>query len=423
MKRKLIRLTFLTFLCLLWLLENNAFSMGDAEDKDQESLCSPKRKNASISLEDQVVEQENKKQKLEGGEGPVQFSMYTHSHFSGETRDESHIKALYVNEMATIVYEGMEQNCSWSKGIEDNERDDPKSKLIKELYSKAKGSPNYLMANLEIGCWDEEKEEMKWEVKPLCNEEGICEAYCSKPNYYDRTINIDGNKVVIKGGKCLAVEATGSEKKVRIDSEENQKNYPIINCINPKWVSVTDKNFPHTEVAFLNKLYTDDFLLSLLQPLQEKNLRAVIIKLYSWRDICSDCQEALSEFQTYLQEQLKKKFKVEIPVYFVGICNKMWEVNAYYRYEKGEKCTRHHNSSVDDASKWLKKDVAWEDCPFAPYASKKFSYFWKGEFNPYAGEIKQSPQSRKIPMFLRLRVADFQKLKDHLMEYFAESLC
>lgn len=430
MKNKFKRLSFFILVCFIFLPNHKAFAVFEEEENSHPSVESFRVKRPiNHDSHEEVVDTESKKQKVEQEkekEPPFtsaeeEYKNYTHTHFFQSPTNDKMLKALYVSEEASIDYHDQQQDIRWTRHIANPEEDDKNSGLLKDLYSSLRGTPNYLTVSFEFGYLDEGDGTIKWKITPLCDEEERREVYCSNPATHDYTQDFDKyGEIKNMGGHPLKLEEKSSPTKIDAASKENLEHYPILKDLDPEFIDITFNRFPHTEVMFLNRIYTDESLLTrLLQTtgITSQTLRGIIIKIYSFNDICKKCQEVLVQIQSILQEKFCAQAKIKVPMFFVGVGNKIETRNGNYFRDVGEECTA-MSWATCDVIKLLKKEVKWEDIPLSKYTTKSFNYFsGEGEFQPYGGSIKKTPLQKEPCLFLRLKVPDLEGFK----EYFDDS--
>lgn len=377
---------------------------------------------------------------------------YTHSHYresqrekatktgtserersTGEYREESittheerrPIKALYVDQNTEIFYK--DKDFSWQKKIWDEE-EDHYSRLVKEICAQYPDSPNHLLVSFEIAYWDKEEQQIRWNNQPLCNEEGIIEDYCSNPpkGEDDGRAPEGRTPFLVKCGRQLDTridtrkdESTGS-RKVTLNTEGNKRSYPILNLLGCELIEPTERDFPHSEILFLNRIWCDNELFpkifAKLPP--DALIKGLLIKLYSYNDICETCQGAICTFHFHLQEKIREVCGIKVPIFFVGVGNRCWWKNSYCMQtdkvcKSSETITR-----GNDISRCLIRGMSWDALPASKYVdSYRIIHFRKREgYKPYRGRIEKYPDDERTNFFLIIRVPNLDGIKEHFLD-------
>lgn len=434
------------FFLVLFLSKNTAFSVDPLPVLPEVPSSLPKKHKLSSSADELPALPVTKKGKDELSKNSSleeEYKFYTHSHHTEiDCRrekidchtDPSSIKALYVEPTARIIYEDKEGSVLWERSVENEQDDEYYSKLLllisqedqKSRYQK--GSPNHLLCCFEVGYWNEDAQGVEWTRTPLFDEEERYEDYCSKPPMIDQFLDVcDSNdekkrtEFVVKKGTLLVTK----DKKVVL--EDNIKHYPVIEHIDIEWIAAKEDPygvFPHSEIPFLNRLWTDRALLkSVFTKAPSRNFKALIIKLYSYNDNCSRCQEAICQFQPQFQEKINTEFGINIPVYFVGINNAPWNSSAYWIYD-GKNCGQIPLISKEglDIKAYLREGQEWKNLPLSQYVPSGSSFFSsrdKFKFRAYDGEIRLTPENKSPFLIQRLRLTTLNDIKDQMKEDFA----
>ncbi|MBY0293325.1 MAG: hypothetical protein K2W92_08580 [Alphaproteobacteria bacterium] len=320
----------------------------------------------------------------------------THSHTSASP---PHIKALYIGETASLVTEDREETGrTWSRPI-IRKKDDKYLRLLKEAFIVFPGNntPNHLMVGIEALFSQSDTKVGKWHYWQVRNNEGILRDFCSAPSS-------DGwrSRIKLKEEETpqdIVVYSGTTLRRITFDSTSYHfdKSFPILSWMDHKFIQSTHYGYPHSEIDALNTLFHGTDFHFMFDPIIAKNntLQGIVLKFYSYNDICDGCQNAIQYFVPKFQEEINRKFRIKgelIPVTVIGVANHCYGFSNYYNKESGS-CGEPrplYKTINSDARSGNSKPIlnkSWLCLPQNDYNAPLFSLHSLENYIPFSGDI------------------------------------
>jgi hypothetical protein len=348
---------------------------------------------------------------------------FTHSHTRASP---PHMRALYIGESASLTVHDREgTDKTWSRLIIRPE-DDRYLRLLKNAFLAFPGnnSPNHLMVGIEALFSQSDTKAGRWHYWHLTGTGEHLRDFCSSPLSEDRylSIKLEGEdnpqNIVINSGTVL--------RRITFDSTSYHldKSFPILSWVDHEFIQSTFYSYPHSEIEALNAIIKINFH-SIFDPIIRENniLQGLVIKFYSYNDICGDCQNAIQCFIPKFQGWIKEEFGGEegvLPVTAIGMVNHCFGFNKYYNKE-GEICKiKELNAIIKDAVDgiqfYLKEGVIWESLQQSHYNSRKFALHQPGAYKPFSETIHAPRQKQEPVLYIYIKQPDLEDVKGHLNE-------
>lgn len=345
---------------------------------------------------------------------------FTHSHRSIFPPD---IKALYISENASL-HDREGTNEAWSRPIIRPE-DDRYLRLLKEAFIAFPGynNPNHLMVGIEAVFSQSDTKEQRWHYWHLTGREERLRDFCSAPFSDDwrSSIKLEENvtpqDIVINSGTVL--------RRITLDptSYHLDKALPILSWIDHKFIQTTFYGYSHSEIEALNALVQINFH-SIFDPIIRANnfLQGLVIKFYSYHDICDSCQSAIQCFIPKFQQWINNEFKrgeAIIPVTPIGIVSHGYGFCHYYN-KKEDSCNECVIRKIDNLQDYLNNNVKWRDLPQSHYNTVGFSLHDFGKYKPFPGRVRALKQEQDPALHIYIKQPSIEGLESYLKPEYQE---
>ena len=346
---------------------------------------------------------------------------FTHSH----TRvSPPHMRALYIGETASLITEDREgTGGTWNRPIIRRE-DDRYLRLLKEAFIAFPGNncPNHLMVGIEALFSHSDTKAEKWHYWHLTGTGGHLRDFCSSPLSEDHYLSIkleeeDTPQNIVINSRTVLKRITFDSTSYHLD-----KSFPILSWVDHEFIQSTFYSYPHSEIEALNAIIKINFH-SIFDPImREKNiLQGLVIKFYSYNDICGYCQNAIQCFIPKFQEWINSEFRGEgtiIPVIPVGMANHAYSFCHYYNKEEDccNECVMNTNiNSVDGGIQfYLNEGIIWENLPQSHYNTHGFPLHKLGGYKPFSGIIRALKQEQDPALYIYIKQPSIEGLEDYL---------
>lgn len=343
-------------------------------------------------------------------------SVYAHSHSHKIHGGPCDIKALYIDENASLVIE--DKGKIWKKEVIRPE-DDGYLRLLKEIFVKyEQDSINHLMVGIEALFINSETQASKWNYWHLIGKEGEIKDFCSKPKKFPESFTCT-QKICIYPASIIAK----AENDKTVSPDKFKSSYPKLSWINTKFISPTWKGYPHSEIQALNALFDIDYVGLFRNIPKEKNtLQALVFKFYSFNDICDDCQSAIQEFipnfHAALKEQLGMKDENR-PITFVGLASHCYSSSHYCSYmEEKRQCVKFNelktSESLSSLSSYLKEGTCWESLEPSKYNPCAFDVLRCKDYKPFSGNIPLTHQIQTPALYIYVKQPTIEGLEQYI---------